>query len=60
MNATVNHMGETLPLGKLIAHYRMQARNNPRSADFWRQLMRTVIAQYREQQAEMAEQRKAA
>lgn len=46
---TVHHMGENLPLGKLIAHYRMQARNNPRSADFWRQLTRTVITQSREQ-----------
>lgn len=42
-------MGENIPLPVLIKHYRLQARNNPNSAAFWRTRLRTVIAEYREQ-----------
>ena len=52
MNApVVYHRGEWIALGKLIAHYRLMARADRRSAAFWRQLTRTVIATYRAQRA---------
>lgn len=48
----MNWHGEEISVGKLVQHYRLQARNNPRSASFWRTLTRTVIAEYREQSRE--------
>ena len=52
MNApVVYHRGEWIALGKLVAHYRRMARMDQRSARFWRQLTRTVIANYRAQRA---------
>lgn len=60
MTKFVRTMGETIQLDKLVKHYRQCARWWPGSATFWRLRLRTVIRQYREQQAELAEHREAA
>lgn len=52
MTPIVRHFGEFIPLWKLIRHYRLMARMNPKSAGFWRTLTRTTISQYREQAAQ--------
>lgn len=45
----MNWRGEEIPLAKLLAHYRLQARNDPHSASFWRARLRAAIAEHREQ-----------
>ncbi len=45
----IRFMGESIPLAKLVQHYRMMARIQPQSAPFWRTRLRVVIATAREQ-----------
>lgn len=55
----VFHMGALMPLGKLLSHYRLMARNDRRSSAFWRLRAHVTITEYREQCAR-ADQRIAA
>lgn len=45
------HGFERIEIGRLVAHYRLMARNSPRPA-FWRMMARTAIRTFREQNAE--------
>lgn len=62
MTQTVRHLGETIDLWKLIANYRLMARSTrfPKTRQFYRDMLKRVIADYREQQGGRAEQREAA
>ncbi|NIJ24799.1 hypothetical protein [Sphingomonas japonica] len=46
----VRHMGQDISLARMIQHYRFMVRANPARASFWRQMVRTIIADYRDQQ----------
>ena len=48
----ISHMGEVISADKLIRHYRMMSHRQPNSAAFWRQRVRVVIAECREQWVE--------
>jgi hypothetical protein len=62
MTERVTQMGQSVPLDAYIRNLRMMARLTPfpGTRAFYRQLTRTVIADYRKQMAERAAHRRAA
>lgn len=59
---TVQHFGESIEVSRLVRHYRDMARGSrfPNRRELYRDLLRSVIRQFREQRAEQFEQREAA
>lgn len=51
MSPLVRHAGAVISLDRIIRHYRLLSHREPYRAAFWRQQVRNVITEYREQVA---------